>query len=66
LRFHGLHEVGVLDRYQARRRQVAGWVAAPNDGWSMSTPVKGVSELVLRRASIRASGRTGGTADPPA
>jgi hypothetical protein len=31
LRFHGLHEVGVLDRYQARRRQVGGWVGAPSD-----------------------------------
>jgi predicted nucleotidyltransferase len=31
LRFHGLHEVGVLDRYEERRRQVAGWVGAPSD-----------------------------------
>src|SRR5262249_18283203 len=31
LRFHGLHEVGVLDRYEARRREVAGWVCAPSE-----------------------------------
>jgi hypothetical protein len=31
----------------------------------MSIPIKGVSELVLRRASIHASGPTGGIANPP-